>query len=71
MTLLVMEKRKMAESIVQILQLLPYIRKKDYESGIKMKKGNQVRDSAGIQQEEGKSKGMVAKTSNKRREKRR
>ncbi len=69
MALHVMEERKMAESIVQILPLLPCVRKKGYESGIEMKKGNRVRGSAGVRQEEGKSKGMVAKESNKSREK--
>ena len=51
----------MAEPIVQILPLLYCICKKGYESGIKMKKVNRVRGNAGIRQEEGKSKLMVAK----------
>ena len=61
MALRVMEEREMAEPIVQILPLLPCVRKKGYKSGIEMKKGNRVRDSAGVRQEEGESKGRVAK----------
>jgi len=54
----VMEEKKMAELIVPILPLLLCVRKKGYESGIEMKMGNRVRDSAGVRQEEGKNKGI-------------
>ena len=57
----VMEEMEMAESIVQILPLLPCICKKGYGSGIKMRKVNRVRGNTGVREEEGKSKVMVAK----------
>lgn len=58
MTLHVMEEIEMVELIVQILPLLPCVRKKDYESGIEMKQEDRVRGSAGVRQEQGKSKGI-------------
>ena len=46
----------MADLTVPILPLLLFVCKKAYESGIEMKKGNQViRVSAGVKQVEGKS----------------
>ena len=56
MALLVME-MEMAGLIVQILHLLPCVRKKDYGSEIEMKE-NLVRGSVGERQKERESKGI-------------
>ena len=52
----VRERMEMARLIVQILHLLPCVRKKDYRSGIQMKKENLVRGSIVERQKEGESK---------------
>ena len=52
-----MEKMEMVRLIVQILHLLPFVRKIDYESGIEMKMENLVKSSVGERQKERKSKG--------------
>ncbi len=53
-----MEEMEMAGLIVPILHLLPCVRKKDYGSGIEMKKENLVRGSVGERQKERESKGI-------------
>lgn len=48
----------MAGLIVQILHLLPCVRKSNYGSEIEMKKGNLVRGSTGERQKERESEGI-------------
>ena len=52
-----MEEMEMAKLIVQILHLLPCVRKKDYGLRIEMKKGILVRGSVEERQKERKSNG--------------
>ena len=53
-----MEEMEMAGLIVQILHLLPCVRKKDYGSGVEMKKESLVRGSVGERQKERESEGI-------------
>ncbi len=57
MGLRVMEEMQMARLIVQILDLLSCVRKKDYELVIEMKKENLVKGSVKTRQKERKTKG--------------
>lgn len=52
-----MEEMQMARLIVQILDLLSCVRKKDYELVIEMKKENLVKGSVKTRQKERKTKG--------------